>query len=1345
MRKNSVFKILIFLFCLIFSLNSYSNNELNPEDCSHNFVIDKTGPINISGHTLYCTKCNLQKEEEHIFLHTYDSIANNQCLCGFNKEVNVSIYDEFNNLIIMKKIPSYSVLSDDFKTSSDKIGYITFYNEYEYAPKDNDYNNTEYNWIKIENYEKLPDKVNNLSLKFIAKYVRATISEIQINKNLIVNEIPVTANFKISKSASKITDISYWKERTGSEISGNRGTSLSSSGNSFTISDEKQNIATYDILKFKMSQDDDYYFFNYDIKYESNFALYDSIISLADGSYQKINTNALMYLADKSNSEIAYSYSSSLTGSASIYKSILFTFSGTNDYDNLRDYSNFTRTDTISLKINEKSVTQKMVQSHPQNNNVYNNSTYTKTDTGSTFSAPYISYCSLIFPFEKYYTGNVFGDNIYWIGNNFVDINYSSIGINLNWYDKDTSSKFREVVMSQILFKHNQENYIIPQRLNYDAISQSVTCDSTKNYWNNRIRGTIKIKKTDINNYRYLNMYCPDGIVQKKSMNLLKNAVSSNSDEDRRNNTNPSYDISYISTCPAGELVANSFHSDSAIDLLQYTHCDHNWIYIAINGNNQFHKVKCLNCEWEREENHDYKYEYDGLLNNMCICGANKQVNHIYDLDCDGYGTIQETLDVGSRYATYSNLVKTGYKFKNFKHYEKRVIGTYSEVNTRLRETYIGEVTNMLATVSNLSTRYVANYEPIKYNVKFHTENNKGLSLTLTFNVLNNISYGNTYDFPKANLIGYAIRGWTTTRGSSNIEYFTKDRLKNLTYIEGETIDLYPIIDYSTYTFKISTISNTLRKISTEISDLVCTYNTKYYLPDNIDIDGYTFLGWSKTYRSTNVDLIPNAEIYNYTNEDEKTIVLYPVYKAHTYKIKISTFSNINRIINEDIEDQYYIYDIGKILPEHVNIAGYNFKGWTLTKGSSDIDFGIEEKIINLTSIQDEVITLYPVYNNIIYQVNCLYEQDKATSSIILNVAVDISKELPKIQVLPVTKKGYGWFYNNNKVERTLDLDNFIMFDNQEISVFYKMEEGASAYITDSNNYNVKYQIEYKYPPEDIGIATNNINKYLSKVVDVEIGSDAGIYNLDYLKINLDSKNGTGFYYNNQKIVNTKQLDPYINSKDDKITLVYNYIKFYGSISGSSGGSEKTKEGSGPSGVGKSIVLDLNKNIEDPIMPVLPVVPSIVQSSILQPLKETQVSQSSVKLIKNKEKEEKIVEETKKEETEETAEVHTEETKAVAKATISIIEESKDTQVQGFSKDPYDLFYDTYGIRISKDDYSSNHSNVETKEVTKRQVFLMTLSKYRIGLIIALLLGIGGLALYVYYQRTNGYAKKKKK
>ena len=744
------------------------------------------------------------------------------------------------------------------------------------------------------------------------------------------------------------------------------------------------------------------------------------------------------------------------------------------------------------------------------------------------------------------------------------------------------------------------------------------------------------------------------------------------------------------------------------IDVKSYANCEHSWTVIS--SDNTKHKIKCSICEWEKEEEHDFKYEYDGIKNDLCECGFKKQIKIYSNFNSSSVTDTTQTIKINATYTYNNSPTKTGYIFKKFKKYINDIKPPYSETKTTLIKTYISDVTTMDTNAGDLSIIYDAQYEPIKYNVKLDSTNNKSVPITITTTNYNNREYDTEYTLPTLTYAGYKFLGWTKTKNSEKVDFAVGTKYKNLTTSNGATITLYPVFAENHYTLKFSKINNLNLSITTDIKDLVCGYGTKYNLPNNIDFVGYNFLGWSLTKGSTTINFVKNAEIYNYTDVDNKeytlypvyepikynvkldstnnksvpititttdynnraydteytlptltyagykflgwtktknsekvdiavgtkyknlttsngaTITLYPVFTENHYTLKFSKTNNLNLSITTDIKDLVCGYGTKYNLPDNIDFVGYNFLGWSLTKGSTTVNFVKNAEIYNFTTIADKEYTLYPVYeakkyafkfskeNNLgisidtniadlvcdygstyslpdnievagykflgwtftkgsslmnfgenamiqnytdidnkeyilypvydyrVYTIKCDYEEEGAKKSILLgNVVVEKKRELPKMKVLPITAKGYGWFYNDKSIESSLDLDKYITKDDEIITIEYKLDKGASAYADDIKEFT--YTINCKYWQE-----TETKSITLEKVV---IGVKRELPKMKVLPI---TANNYGWFYNGIKVNDTNDIDPYVIKNNDIITIEYKLDK------GSSAYADDVKE-----------------------------------------------------------------------------------------------------------------------------------------------------------------------------------------
>lgn len=164
-------------------------------------------------------------------------------------------------------------------------------------------------------------------------------------------------------------------------------------------------------------------------------------------------------------------------------------------------------------------------------------------------------------------------------------------------------------------------------------------------------------------------------------------------------------------------------------------------------------------------------------------------------------------------------------------------------------------------------------------------------------------------------------------------------------------IESADILDEYSVAFK----SNTTDSVSNMPSTQTKTEGTNLTLSGKIPTRvGYTFQGWG-TYAS---DKTANYQPGDYYKADEAE-TLYAIWKANTYSIAF----NGNGSTSGSVEDLSATYDISVKLTKNVfEKLGYSFVGWGTTS-TGQIKYADEQEIINLTTIQDEVINLYALWD----------------------------------------------------------------------------------------------------------------------------------------------------------------------------------------------------------------------------------------------------------------------------------------------------------------------------------------------------------------------------------------------
>lgn len=949
---------------------------------------------------------------------------------------------------------------------------------------------------------------------------------------------PVTSNFTIYKAAEALLKHYYAHGVGGSGGESRNNFFTYSKNNGFYISDSNQNKATASVCDIKMKQDDEYYYFDVNIDYKSDVP-YNTATNIGNNEYQSINSGTL-YLANEEINNLSYNYTITYPIS-SVYSQMgwqaymrAYYSSGNYSSNNYYD-SELVRKDSLTMNINGCSATQamnfKQGGEYKDLTSDYKNSlytTYTPTNSADGFNNPALKYCSYTFPFETYLYGNSNHTPLTNFGNKGVyEMNYNG-----NAMSNLLNSKIDAIIKNKILYNNGQQNFTMPQKPNYTTIENVVsTNNSIDSNWNNNIKAKIIIKKSDINNYRYLNMYAPNGVIKSKTNSYWTYTES----ESSLNNSNGSYTWN----SPEAKQVAYSIHSKNAIDLLPYSICEHNWVLGDIIDENQ-HYIYCSKCEWHHKINHNYEYEYDGMTNNLCACGFNHDVKHTYKFNSNLINDYEEIVLASSSYVKNNNPLKTGYKFKYFdkylKYFDNMINPVFDVASTSIVNTYIGQVASMSEISDRFSTTYIANYDPIKYYVHFNSNNN--MNLPVNTNEISDMPcyYDEEYVPPIISYTGYTFKGWTIASGSNIVNISKHGRIKNLTSIENEIVDVYPVFDIFTYKFSFSTQSNINKITITEnISDLVCEKDIHYNLPNNISVTGYNFKGWSLTKYSDNIDFNPNEELFNYTSIEDQEYTIYPIYEPIKYTFKFSNNNLKNILLNNSISDETFTYNEPKNLPDNILAQGFGFKGWSLVATSSNIDFEQKAEILNYTSTHNKEYILYPVYDelkfSIIYMtVDGKYSNNNSIIKKDYSIENNYNLEIPSITAKTTYNK-LGKVISNYVAE----FINYTDENNKEFKTFNDIKEfiynkGIYNYTLYLNyNYRLKNTIESSGSGSDSSGITNGttVNNEIPPILDNKI-------EIKEITIRANNKN-----------IKTIKKDVKISKKDlvDFINEIYNDFK----------------------------------------------------------------------------------------------------------------------------------------------------------------------------------------------------------
>ena len=242
-------------------------------------------------------------------------------------------------------------------------------------------------------------------------------------------------------------------------------------------------------------------------------------------------------------------------------------------------------------------------------------------------------------------------------------------------------------------------------------------------------------------------------------------------------------------------------------------------------------------------------------------------------------------------------------------------------------------------------------------------------------------------------------------------------------------------IDKVKYRFKIN---DDVIGEAEEVCDTECSYLKHEYTKKT----GYKFKWYDKyvleLIDGSNLSTLSNATHYIFiatTSEiddiAENHSVLYEAkYSPIKYTFKYSNLNNCDLKLNDEISNQEVYYDEIANLKSSIDVVGYEFKGWTLDKGSKNIDLLDKEDVTNYTTEDLKEYTLYPVYERMDYTLvynagGYQFADGKKEKIIRHNYFDDGELETPCINSDSVVYDGYVDEYGN-KYKKLSDVKNVI-------------------------------------------------------------------------------------------------------------------------------------------------------------------------------------------------------------------------------------------------------------------------------------------------------------------------------
>ena len=347
------------------------------------------------------------------------------------------------------------------------------------------------------------------------------------------------------------------------------------------------------------------------------------------------------------------------------------------------------------------------------------------------------------------------------------------------------------------------------------------------------------------------------------------------------------------------------------------------------------------------------------------------------------------------------------------------------------------------------------NYRPNAYRIAFKSNGGTGSMPN------QDMEYGresalNSNLFTKT---GYTFSGWRLGNNNTGTQYSDRQRVVNLTSVEGDVVTMYAQWTPNRYTIKYNSNCGT-----GTMPNQSMTYDVSSKLDANrFTRSGYTWIGWRRDDATSGKAYRNRQEVVNLLSANGGTTTMYAQWSPNSYTV---TF--IDGFDKKTIATQGVNYGQPAKEPARPSHTGYTATGWdsdfSNVRGDMTVTFNY---VSNLSDTDGDTVTLYAVWDELDHA-TISYIVEPVGSGIVTRTSESLNPETGTSEgSKAVPNEGYefiGWYIGDTLVTKNDELIPQKPQDGWKTTTYtamFKKKTFTVTFISKSNDILKEETVEY--------------------------------------------------------------------------------------------------------------------------------------------------------------------------------------------------------------------------------------------------------------------------------------------